>query len=98
LSLLLFFIDISSFFYFFDYNNDGGQMTKQLLKSIGIILAGGMVWISLFSLAQSAGPKVFVPQNSWEFGKTPQGQQVSHVFWIKNEGTDTLLILDVKPG
>ena len=44
------------------------------------------------------GPKVYFSETSWNFGKIPLNSGVSHVFWAKNVGTDTLKILKVRPG
>ncbi len=43
-------------------------------------------------------PKISFSDTFWDFGRTPQGSQVSHIFWIRNTGGDTLRILRVKPG
>lgn len=43
-------------------------------------------------------PKISFSETFWDFGRTPQGSHVSHVFWIRNTGGDTLRILRVKPG
>lgn len=43
-------------------------------------------------------PRVAVSAEEFDFGRVPQGATVSHVFWIKNIGEDTLRITDVKPG
>lgn len=45
-----------------------------------------------------AGPKVTLPENSFDFGKTIQQSTLTHHFWIKSAGTDTLRILEIKPG
>jgi len=44
------------------------------------------------------GPRAFLPETSWDFGKIPKNAVVSHGFWIKNLGTDTLKIVSVRPG
>ncbi|MBI5868558.1 MAG: DUF1573 domain-containing protein [candidate division Zixibacteria bacterium] len=43
-------------------------------------------------------PRVAVSAEEFDFGRVPQGSTISHVFWIKNIGEDTLRITDVKPG
>lgn len=48
-----------------------------------------------FSYAQ---PKAFMPKTTWDFGKAPQGSVLSHSYWLKNMGTDTLRITKVSPG
>ena len=50
------------------------------------------------SETSSAGPKAFFSETSWDFGRIPLNSGVSHIFWLKNIGTDTLKILSVKPG
>lgn len=44
------------------------------------------------------GPKIFLPEEEWDFGYIPQGSVVSHFFKIKNIGDDTLQIVKVRPG
>ncbi len=44
-----------------------------------------------------AGAKIIVPETSWDFGLTHKGGSISHPYWIKNVGDDTLRI-NVKPG
>jgi hypothetical protein len=34
----------------------------------------------------------------FDFGKVPQSSRVSKIFYLINEGTDTLEIIDIKPG
>lgn len=46
----------------------------------------------------SGGPKAYFSETSWDFGRIPLNCGVSHIFWLKNVGTDTLKILSVKPG
>jgi hypothetical protein len=46
----------------------------------------------------SQGAKAYFWETTWDFGKIPTNSAVSHTFWIKNVGTDTLKILSVRPG
>ena len=48
--------------------------------------------------AEPVGPKLEVPETVFDYGYTTQGSKISHVFWLKNTGTDTLRLLDVRPG
>lgn len=50
------------------------------------------------SEVSSGGPKAYFSETSWDFGRTPLNCGLSHIFWLKNVGTDTLKILSVKPG
>ena len=53
----------------------------------------------LFLVTQAmALPKMFLPEEKFDFGVVPQDSKVSHVFWIKSVGDDSLKILQVKPG
>jgi len=42
--------------------------------------------------------RIQVSAEEFDFGRVPQGASISHVFWLKNIGEDTLRIADVKPG
>ncbi len=39
-----------------------------------------------------------VRETAFNFGYVPQGYSISHTFWLKNAGSDTLRITDVRPG
>jgi len=54
--------------------------------------------LSLADKSSASGPRIFLPQTEWDFGYIPQGSSVSHIFWIKNTGDDTLQILKVRSG
>lgn len=43
-------------------------------------------------------PKLEVPETAFDFGYTLQNVKVAHVFWLKNGGTDTLRLKDIRPG
>ena len=43
-------------------------------------------------------PRIQVSETKFDFGRVTQGASISHIFWIKNVGADTLRIQDVKPG
>ncbi len=51
-----------------------------------------------FASLAFADPKILVPEQSWDFGHIPQQSTISHAYWVKNVGTDTLKIIKVKPG
>ena len=42
--------------------------------------------------------RLFFPELEFDFGYVPQNGSVSHSFWLLNKGTDTLEIIQVKPG
>ena len=43
-------------------------------------------------------PKLAVDNLKYEFGKVKEGDEITHVFKIKNEGTAELVIANVSPG
>lgn len=43
-------------------------------------------------------PKLVVDNAKYEFGKVKEGDEISHVFKIKNEGTAELVITNVSPA
>ena len=42
--------------------------------------------------------KIFITNNSWDWGYTPKVPKISHIFQIKNMGGDTLRITNVAPS
>lgn len=50
------------------------------------------------SKTSSQGAEAYFSETTWDFGKIPANSVVSHSYWIKNVGTDTLKILKVRPG
>lgn len=60
------------------------------------ILMMVLIFPSSSIAADSGGAKIFIPEIVWEFGRIPEGSAVSHVYWIKNIGTDTLKIKEIK--
>ena len=47
-------------------------------------------------VARASG-KLFVQENSWDFGHVAQDVQVSHRFTVENVGDDTLFLERIKP-
>ncbi len=43
-----------------------------------------------YSFSQAGTPRIEFSERVWDFGRVPQQSTVSHTFWIKNVGTDTL--------
>jgi len=56
--------------------------------------------ISLAVMSQTAwsGPKVSIPDATFNFGKVPQNVKISKTYWVKSVGDDTLRILTLVPG
>ena len=45
-----------------------------------------------------AGPKLVLPETSFDWGSVLQGEVVEHAFTVRNEGTSLLQITQVQPG
>lgn len=45
-----------------------------------------------------AEPEVEIPEHEFNFGRTLQRMKITHTFWIKSVGEDTLRITKVEPG
>ncbi len=45
-----------------------------------------------------AAPRLTIPVTEFDFGFVPQNSSISHVFWLKSTGDDSLKIVAVKPG
>jgi hypothetical protein len=54
--------------------------------------------LSVLALSVSAAPQMKMMEDSFDFGYVPQNSKISHIFWLKSVGTDTLKILKVVPG
>lgn len=62
-------------------------------------LAWSAAWAQQDSTPVAANaPRVAVSEETFDFGYVPQGATISHVFWLKNTGGDTLRINDVRTG
>ncbi len=59
-----------------------------------IIFSIGIFWLPVVSWA---GPKLAIPEKSWDFGNVSQHTTIAHAYWLKNIGDDTLRIINVKP-
>ena len=62
-----------------------------------VFVAVSLLFLLVGSQAMAL-PKMFLPEDSFDFGFAPQDSKISHVFWIKSVGEDSLKILSVKPG
>jgi hypothetical protein len=77
-------------------------------KSVVLSFLFFVSWVLFFPCAVTAAKKVkvtgkgtphlVIPQLTFETGKVIEGKEVSHAFVIKNKGSGTLIIKQVKPG
>ncbi|MCH7878274.1 MAG: hypothetical protein IH914_03045 [candidate division Zixibacteria bacterium] len=53
-----------------------------------------------FSLAAlaSAESNLTIPESLFDFGFAPQKSKLTHVFWLKSTGDDSLIIAKIVPG
>ncbi len=53
---------------------------------------------ALISNVFAGQPKLLIPETSFDFGYAPTKCVLSHYYLVKNVGTDSLKIENVKPG
>lgn len=53
--------------------------------------------LSLAALA-SAESNLTIPESFFDFGYAPQKSKLTHVFWLKSTGDDSLIITKIVPG
>ncbi len=70
------------------------------MRKTAVAAVAFLVLLSLCVLAQdqNAGAKVYLENESFDFGWIPSGATVSHAFTLYSHGTDSLKILKVRPG
>lgn len=66
---------------------------KRVIQIICITLVCGFITSQI-----QAGPKVEVPNNTFDFGYAPQDSKLTHKYWVKSTGDEELRILKVVPG
>jgi hypothetical protein len=64
-------------------------MMKLLTQLILLFCLAGVVF---------AQPQLEVPDESFFFGNVPQNSTITHQYWFKSTGTDTLRIREIKTG
>jgi len=69
-------------------------MIPTFLRTVLIVV----VLINISVPFVSAAPAIEIAGPVFDFGKVTQHTDISHTFWIKSVGTDTLRILKVEPG
>jgi len=66
---------------------------KRTVLTCSLILVMGVL------AAQIQGaPRLILTESEFDFGYVPQNSKISHVFWLKSAGDDSLKILKVVPG
>jgi len=66
---------------------------KKTILTLGLVLGLIMLIVPVYG-----APRLTIPEAEFNFGYVPQNAKISHVFWLKSTGDDSLRILSVKPG
>jgi len=75
------------------------RTTLALVATGAFLVCGSPLWAQTGTKPSAAKlPRIEVSETRFDFGRVAQGSSISHVFWLKNVGADTLRITDVKPG
>ncbi len=74
-------------------------MTLRRLLKWQFVLLIGLCGVLCASLSLADGkPAMLIPSPRHDAGTHREGETVSHTFEVKNNGTEELRILNVKPG
>ncbi|MCP4566402.1 MAG: DUF1573 domain-containing protein [FCB group bacterium] len=68
------------------------------MRNVWLTAVSVIIITLLLAATVMALPKMYLPEEVFDFGYTPQNSKISHVFWIKSVGEDSLKIVSVKPG
>jgi hypothetical protein len=71
------------------------------MRNSVLIILIAMLTLCGIALAQetrSTNAKVYIEETNFDFGYIPGGEVVSHSYYLHSRGTDSLKILNVKPG
>lgn len=67
-------------------------------KNKTTLLVAVLVIVMAASGLVLGAPRLTIDNSSFNFGFVPQNSKISHDFWLKSTGDDTLKILKVVPG
>ena len=56
------------------------------------VLLAAVFFAGMLPAQEAKGPKIEVKEMKYDFGKVIQGTQATHVFEVRNAGTEPLLI------
>ncbi len=74
------------------------RVVRLVLIFFLLYLVGGFIHPAQADQTQAEGPKLLIPETVFDFGYAPPLSKISHYYLIKNVGTDTLKIENVRPG
>jgi hypothetical protein len=49
-------------------------------------------------VTKTSNARLVIPETDFRFGYAPQNAKIAHNYWLKNEGPDSLRLIDVRPG
>ncbi|MFQ5607435.1 MAG: hypothetical protein ACE5GA_05770 [Candidatus Zixiibacteriota bacterium] len=58
----------------------------------------GLALAALLAGLAAAEPNLTIPESIFDFGYAPQKSKLTHVFWLKSTGDDSLVIGKIVPG
>ncbi|MBD3333630.1 hypothetical protein GF356_12340 [candidate division GN15 bacterium] len=62
------------------------------------IALGLLVVVLVVAGSVMAAPRMDIENDSFNFGYVPQNSKITHSFWLKSTGDDTLRVVRVVPG
>lgn len=73
-------------------------MKLKTINLTALLIVALAMTAAAFGQDKAAAPKLVVDKATFEFGKVKEGEEISHVFKVKNEGTAELTIINVSPA
>ena len=73
-------------------------MKLKTIHLIALLIVALAMTATAFGQDKAAAPKLSVDSATFEFGKVKEGEELKHVFKIKNVGSAELTIINVSPA
>jgi hypothetical protein len=77
---------------------DQVQEDSEMKSTKAILICGLIVSLQFFFVLVFGASRLAIDESEFDFGFIPQQARVSHEFWLKSEGDETLKIVKVIPG
>jgi hypothetical protein len=74
------------------------RISNRLRGVLIVLVASTLAITTMSTVSQAAGPIFAIPSPHHDAGTVDEGVIVAHTFAVKNQGTEELRILLVKPG
>jgi hypothetical protein len=75
--------------------------SRRIKCSLRVGFLAGFLFLFSFNMVrahETRAPKVSLVEDMFDFKEVVEGEIVTHSFTVKNKGSETLKILQVKPG